>query len=228
MKIEAFRGWTAFAKRLLPIVMLGILCGYLSACNFSIGGDPTYPEDRDRSERGAGSDSTIFGEGGLFGDSKARGPDNGATGVGVNSLLWRASLDTISFMPLVSADPFGGVIITDWYTPPQTPDERFKVNIYILGRALRADGVRASVGEAMRSLRADLAASAQAPRGQTADEPVDVPTAGASALREVEMVLSSFRQQVRADLRRQATRGTLTADTVTRLRDGLEALRRSL
>ncbi|MFS0729324.1 PadR family transcriptional regulator [Curtobacterium sp. 1P10AnD] len=91
-----------------------------------------------------------------------------------------------------------------------------------------ADGVRASVGEAMRSLRADLAASAQAPRGQTADEPVDVPTAGASALREVEMVLSSFRQQVRADLRRQATRGTLTADTVTRLRDGLEALRRSL
>ncbi|MDQ7249092.1 DUF3576 domain-containing protein [Dongia sedimenti] len=125
--------------------MLGILCGYLSACNFSVGGDPTYPEDRDRSERGAGSNSTIFGEGGLFGDSKASGPDNGATGVGVNSLLWRASLDTISFMPLVSADPFGGVIITDWYTPPQTPDERFKVNIYILGRALRADGVRASV-----------------------------------------------------------------------------------
>ncbi|WP_022905127.1 PadR family transcriptional regulator [Curtobacterium sp. B8] len=91
-----------------------------------------------------------------------------------------------------------------------------------------ADGVRASVGEAMRSLRADLAASAQTPRGQTADEPVDVPTAGASALREVEMVLSSFRQQVRADLRRQATRGTLTADTVSRLRDGLEAVRRSL
>jgi len=91
-----------------------------------------------------------------------------------------------------------------------------------------ADGVRASVGEAMRSLRADLAASAQAPRGQTADEPQDVPSEGARALREVEMVLSSFRQQVRADLRRRATRGTLTDDAVTRLRDGLEALRRSL
>ncbi|MEV7932623.1 PadR family transcriptional regulator [Curtobacterium sp. NPDC089185] len=91
-----------------------------------------------------------------------------------------------------------------------------------------ADGVRASVGEAMRSLRADLAASAQAPRGQTADEPEDVPTAGAGALREVEMAVASFRQQVRADLRRRATRGTLTDDTVTRLRDGLEALRRSL
>ena len=91
-----------------------------------------------------------------------------------------------------------------------------------------ADGVRASVGDAMRSLRADLAASAQAPRGQTADEPVDVPSEGARALREVEMVLSSFRQQVRADLRRRATRGTLSSDTVTRLRDGLEALRKSI
>jgi DNA-binding PadR family transcriptional regulator len=91
-----------------------------------------------------------------------------------------------------------------------------------------ADGVRASVGEAMRSLRADLAASAQGPRGRTANEPVDVPSEGARALREVEMALSSFRQQVRADLRRRATRGTLTADTVTRLRDGLEALRKSL
>lgn len=146
MKIEAFRGWTAFARRLLPFVILGVLSGYLSACNFSVGGDPSYPEDRDRSERGAGANSgTVFGEGGLFGDSGKENTDGGGTGVGVNSLLWRASLDTISFMPLVSADPFGGVIITDWYTPPQTPDERFKVNIYILGRALRADGIRASV-----------------------------------------------------------------------------------
>ena len=145
MKIEAFRGWTAFARRLLPIVILGLLSGYLSACNFSIGGDPTYKEDRDRSERGAGSEGTLFGDGGIFGNDSPGQNNGGPGGVGVNSLLWRASLDTISFMPLVSADPFGGVIITDWYTPPQTPDERFKVNIYILGRALRADGVRASV-----------------------------------------------------------------------------------
>ena len=48
-------------------------------------------------------------------------------------------------MPLASADPFGGVIITDWYSPPDSPNERFKVNIFILGRELRADGVRASV-----------------------------------------------------------------------------------
>src|SRR3546814_13252209 len=48
-------------------------------------------------------------------------------------------------MPLASADPFGGVIITDWYTPQQTPNERLKVTVYILDRALRADGLRVSV-----------------------------------------------------------------------------------
>ncbi|WIB33536.1 helix-turn-helix transcriptional regulator [Curtobacterium sp. MCSS17_005] len=91
-----------------------------------------------------------------------------------------------------------------------------------------ADGVRASVGEAMRSLRADLAAAAESPASGSAEEPVSVPSDSARALRELEMALSSFRQQVRADLRRRATRGTLGADTVTRLRDGLEALRKSL
>jgi hypothetical protein len=146
MKIAARWGRAAFAKRLIPLVLLSSLGGLLAACNFSIGGDPTYKDERSKTERGAGADNgTVFGAGGLFSSDKGTA-DNGASGgVGVNSLLWRASLDTISFMPLVSADPFGGVIITDWYTPPQTPDERFKVNIYILGRALRADGVRASV-----------------------------------------------------------------------------------
>ncbi len=88
---------------------------------------------------------SIFGEGGItFGGDETPTQDP-TGGIGVNSFLWRASLDTVSFMPLVSADPFGGVIITDWYSPPQSPQERFKVNVYILGRALRADGVRAAV-----------------------------------------------------------------------------------
>ncbi|MBM3513763.1 MAG: DUF3576 domain-containing protein [Alphaproteobacteria bacterium] len=65
--------------------------------------------------------------------------------ISVNAFLWRASLDTLSFMPLASADPFGGVIITDWYAPPESPNERFKMNVYILGRALRADGLKISV-----------------------------------------------------------------------------------
>jgi hypothetical protein len=72
-------------------------------------------------------------------------PSAGGGGIGVNGFLWRASLDTISFMPLASADPFGGVIITDWYSPPEAREERFKITVYILGRELRADGIRAAV-----------------------------------------------------------------------------------
>ncbi len=73
------------------------------------------------------------------------GGGGGGGGIGVNSFLWRASLDTISFMPLSSADPFGGVIITEWYTPPESPDERFKLTVYILDTRLRADGVRVAL-----------------------------------------------------------------------------------
>lgn len=65
--------------------------------------------------------------------------------VGVNAFLWRASLDTLTFMPIVQADPYGGVVLTDWYSPPGTTGERFRVNLLILDAALRADGVRATV-----------------------------------------------------------------------------------
>jgi len=86
-------------------------------------------------------DSGVFGGGGVFADD----PYADGRSIGVNSFLWRASLDTISFMPVSSADPFGGVIITDWYSAGEAPNERFKLNVYILGRALRADGVRVAV-----------------------------------------------------------------------------------
>lgn len=74
-----------------------------------------------------------------------RRKDDGSTGIGVNSYLWRASLDTVSFMPLASADPFGRVIITDWYIAQEKPNERFKVNIFILDKQLRSDGVKVKV-----------------------------------------------------------------------------------
>jgi hypothetical protein len=77
----------------------------------------------------------------LFSTSKAEGTPE----VAVNAFLWRATLDTIAFMPLASADPFGGIIITDWYSLPESPQERFKLNVYILGKALRADGLKVSV-----------------------------------------------------------------------------------
>ncbi len=88
----------------------------------------------------------LFGEGGLNifgGDSE--GEAASGSPIGVNSFLWRASLDTLSFMPLMSADAFGGVIIHDWYTPPESTNERFKVTVYILSRDLRSDGLRVSV-----------------------------------------------------------------------------------
>jgi uncharacterized protein DUF3576 len=89
-------------------------------------------------------EGSLFGPGGMFGSKADRKEDNGS-GVAVNAYLWRASLDTINFIPLVSADPFGGVIITDWYTPAETPNERMKVQVTILDRELRADGVRVAV-----------------------------------------------------------------------------------
>lgn len=94
---------------------------------------------------------SILGEGGLnFGGDKKNATPGSGGGIGINTFLWRASLDTIAFAPLSSADPFGGVIITDWYATPKSPNERFKLNIFILGRALRADGVRVSVFRQVR------------------------------------------------------------------------------
>ena len=74
---------------------------------------------------------SILGEGGLtFGGPAKPKFQNQESGIGVNAFLWRASLDTLSVWPIKSADPFGGVIISDWYTPPGTPNEKFKLNNY--------------------------------------------------------------------------------------------------
>jgi hypothetical protein len=64
------------------------------------------------------------------------------TSIGVNSYLWRASLETLAFMPLTQADSAGGVIVTDWYANPETPNERVKVSVSILDSDLRADALR--------------------------------------------------------------------------------------
>ena len=77
---------------------------------------------------------------GLFKKSPKAATSEGS--IGVNGFLWRASLDTLAFMPLASADPYGGVIVTDWYTNPNSPNERVKVTATILDRDLRADALR--------------------------------------------------------------------------------------
>ncbi len=74
-----------------------------------------------------------------------RGSASQAPAIGVNAYLWRATLDTLAFMPLASADPYGGVIITDWYVNPEKPEERFKATVYILDSRLRADGLAVTV-----------------------------------------------------------------------------------
>ena len=88
-------------------------------------------------------------------------------GIGVNAYLWRASLDTLAFMPLASADPYGGVIITDWYVNPEKPDERFKCTVYILDTRLRADGLTVTVFKQVKGADGNWADSNSSAQTQT-------------------------------------------------------------
>lgn len=99
------------------------------------------------------------------------------TTIGVNSYLWRASLETLSFMPLTQADSNGGVIVTDWYANPSNPAERVKVTVSILDSDLRADALR-------------VAASRQVSR---AGGWVDAPVAAATVQKLEEIILTKAR-----------------------------------
>lgn len=113
-------------------VAVGVLALSLAAC--SSGGSKTFQtQDRD------GGGFRLFG-GGRDKAKEAAGPV-----IGVNSYLWRATLDTLAFMPLASADPYGGVVITEWYVNPEKPDQRFKCTAYLLDTRLRADGLNVTV-----------------------------------------------------------------------------------
>lgn len=136
-------------KKIISTISVLFICVALvplaSCSGFKKDEGSSYPldnEDTRRLDRGK-----ITGEGGikLFGGGDDDKKDAGGSGIGVNSFLWRASLDTLSFIPLSSVDPHGGVIITDWYEDPESRGERFKLNVLILGTELRADGVRVSV-----------------------------------------------------------------------------------
>lgn len=86
------------------------------------------------------------------------------TTIGVNAYLWRASLEALSFMPLLQTDSNGGVIVTDWYANPKNPGERVKVTVSITDQDLRADALR-------------VAASRQVSQsGQWVDAPVQAAT----------------------------------------------------
>lgn len=158
--------------RLISVVSLAIL---VAACGLDVRGSRD-PEDATGTRT---RQSSIGGEGGLLNLNLFGGGNRSddAAALGVNSFLWRASLDAISFMPLASADPFGGVIITDWYSAPDAQDERFKVTVYILGRQLRSDAVRAQVFRQARG-NAALQALARAARPQPGQRTPVRPVAG--------------------------------------------------
>ena len=108
------------------------------------------------------------------------------TTIGVNAYLWRATLDSLSFMPLVQADANGGVVVTDWYTNPTNPNERMKLTVSILDQDLRADALR-------------VAASRQV---NQAGAWVDAPVQAATVQKLEEIILTKAR-----DLRRAAIAG---------------------
>ena len=108
------------------------------------------------------------------------------TTIGVNSFLWRAAVDTVSFAPLLQANPSSGVIITDWYTNPRAPTERVKLTVSILDRDLRADALR-------------VAASRQVLQNGTWS---DAPVTAATVQKLEDIIMTRAR-----DLRRFSVRG---------------------
>lgn len=140
---------TTRVKKWMSLGLAVSLAAALAAC----GGprsDDSYPEDgwnpndSVRTPAEATNDDRLGGSSRGFSLFSGSG-DSGPSGIGVNSYLWRATLDTLTFMPLDSVDSQGGVIITDWYANPDVAGERFKLNVYILDTRLRADGVKVSV-----------------------------------------------------------------------------------
>jgi len=92
---------------------------------------------------------------GIGGKSNSTSARKGATAIaptnGVNSYLWRATLETLNFLPLDQVDPYGGVIISDWFADPAAPDERLRATAYILDQNLRADALKVSVFKQVRT-----------------------------------------------------------------------------
>ena len=80
----------------------------------------------------------------FFGDKKNDSSEISAVGLPINPYLWKASLETIDFMPLSSTDPFAGIIITDWYIVEDKLGERCKLNIFIKGKDLKTDNLKVS------------------------------------------------------------------------------------
>jgi hypothetical protein len=80
----------------------------------------------------------------LGGNNNSENSNTGMLGMPINPYLWKASLNTLSFMPLSSTDPFAGTIITDWYTAESNLGERCKINVFINGKDLNTKNLKVS------------------------------------------------------------------------------------
>lgn len=140
-------------------VLLGLA---LAACS-TVSVESDYPDTGEAATEESGSVFDLFDLSGLLGGrngdddkvdkdapasttqasgSQSTGAPARPQGIGVNADLWRAALDTVSFLPLAEADPIGGTIITDWYNDPGETNERVKLTVIISSLDLRADAVR--------------------------------------------------------------------------------------
>lgn len=134
------------AQKLMSIALVLVLA---SACGLNgVVEDARSPEDKFK--YGDASTGKLFGDINLWGGKKKEG-ESEQRGLSVNAVAWKATLDVLAFLPLVSADPFSGIIITDWYSEDNHQDERFKINAFIEGGALRADSIKVSVFKQVKS-----------------------------------------------------------------------------
>lgn len=139
------------------LFLIGASAFILSACGAGTKREdiPDYPIDPEHARELR--NGKITGEGGLklFGGDDSDNDSGGASPIGVNSFLWRATLDTLTFMPIASADPFGGVVLTDWYEDPKAEGERFKITALILDRSLRTDAIKVTVHKQAKDSNGD-------------------------------------------------------------------------
>lgn len=143
-----------FSWAAIAVALLAAGCGYGRGELASQEPDANAPpplRDRAYQDNQAGR---LFGPDGFFlvgGNNRPSSATAGAAPeLGVNAYLWRASLDTLSFLPLASTDPFGGVITTDWGSAANAPNERFKVTAYVKGPELIAESLSVTVNKQVR------------------------------------------------------------------------------
>ena len=95
---------------------------------------------------------------------KDPGPQTGRT---VSPILWQAAHDTLDFVKYASEDPLTGSIVTDWYSPPGNPDLRYRVNVFILSRALHSDSLTVTIDRQQRSADGQWAETTIARQAET-------------------------------------------------------------